>query len=127
MAHSGEELMRVYFIISFYFLLSIHFVLLLLSSSFSASSSSASSSCFSFFFLFFLGVGCHFGRRGKLPFLAGEVNCLFWQEVGCLFGRIFLRGGDIACMYEGCSGGVFVVCQNVCKMSGRQFSSKMDI
>ena len=58
---------------------------------------------------------------GRLPFLAGEVSgsffgrrgkqSFFWQEVGCLFGRIFPRGGDIACMCEGCSGGVFVVCQ----------------
>ena len=47
--------------------------------------------CFFFLLLLLLGVGCHFSRRVRLPFLAGEVDCLFWQEVGCRFGRIFLR------------------------------------
>ena len=81
---------------------------------------------FCFFFLLLLPLpllpasspsfSCSWGRLPFLAgevsclFLAGELNCLFWQEVGCLFGRIFQRGGDIACMCEGCSGGVFVVC-----------------
>ena len=107
MAHSGEELMRVYIIYLF-----ICFC-----------SSSASFFFFlCFFFLFLLPASSSWGR---LPFLAGEVGCLFWQEVGCLFlagkvgylffflqevgclfGRIiFPRGVDIACMCEGCSGG----------------------
>ena len=48
------------------------------------SSPSASSFIFlCFFFLLLLGVGC--------LFLAGEVDCLFWQEVGFLLGRIFFR------------------------------------
>ena len=67
------------------------------------SSSAASSFCFFFCFFFLLlllllllllpplGVGCHFGRRVRLPFLAGEVDCFFWPEVGCLVGGIFFR------------------------------------
>ena len=47
--------------------------------------------CFFLLLLLLLVVGCHYDRRGRLPFLAGEVDCLFWQEVGCLFRQDFFR------------------------------------
>ena len=88
-AHSGEELMRVYTICYYlfyyvFFVVVVALLLLLLSSSFRLLSLlllPASSSCGRLPFLA--------GKVGCLFFLAGEVDCLFWQEVGCLFGRIF--------------------------------------
>ena len=78
-------------------------------------------------FMFFLGLTAIFGRRGRLSFWAGEVDCdfvaggrlLFWQDfiphcgdIGRLpFWQDFIpHCGDIARMCEGCSGGVFVIC-----------------
>ena len=121
MAHSGEELMRVYTICYYYYFFLICIIHLFCSSS--------SASSFVFFRLLSLlllpsSSSCGrlplFGRRGRLPFFLGRRGglpflaggrLLFRQEVCCLFGRIFFqRGGDIACMCGGCSGGVFVVC-----------------
>ena len=70
---------------------------------------SSSASSFFFFLPLLLLPACS-SSWGRLPFWAGDVDCLFGQEVDCLSGRIFPRGGDIACMCEGCSGGVFVIC-----------------
>ena len=56
---------------------------------------------FCFFFLLLSLLLLHASSSwDRLPFWAGEVGCLFfgrrgrlsfWQEVGCLFGRIFFR------------------------------------
>ena len=79
------------------------------------SSSASSFLCF-FFMLLLLGVGCHslageVGEVGCLCFLAGEVDCLFLAGGRLPFRQDFFpHGGDIACMYEGCSGGIFVFC-----------------
>ena len=87
-AHAGLQYLLLFFIM--YYL----FVLLFF--------------CF-FFRLLFVFFICFFllllpasssSSWGRLPFLAGEVGCLFlagevhcffWQEVGCFLGRIFFR------------------------------------
>ena len=90
-AHSGEELMRVYTIYYIFFLSFIIYLFCSFASSFFFFL------CFFFCFFFFLlllrllflHIFFLVLLGGRLPFLAGEVNCLFWQEIGCLFGRIF--------------------------------------
>ena len=81
-AHFGEELMRVYTIYYHFFL---SFIIYLLCSS---ASSFFFFLCFFFcFFFFLLLIRLLFLHifylvllGGRLPFLAGEVSCLFWQE-----------------------------------------------
>ena len=70
------------------------------------------------FFFLLLGVDCLFGRRGWLPFLAGEVDCLFgricsawWRYCVHVHGRVavaeiflgvFLYGAFIYCFHYPC-------------------------
>ena len=88
-------------------------------------SSSASSFFFSIFFLPSASSSwsrlpfwqerytAFFGRRGRLPFFGRIGRLPFFGRRGRLpfLAGLFPRGwGDIACMREGCSGGVFVIC-----------------
>ena len=52
-----------------------------------------------------------FSSWGRLPSLAGEVDCLSSAgEVGCHFWQdFFLHSDYIACLCEGCNGRVFVI------------------
>ena len=82
MAHSGEELknagLHYYLFIYLFIYLSIFFC----------------SSQFFFFLLLSLLLLPASSSWGRLPFLAGEVGCLFWQEVGCLF-----LAGKVGCVF----------------------------
>ena len=56
--------------------------------------------CFFFLLLLLLGVDCPFGRSGRLP---------FWgRRYTAFLAGFFLHDCDIACMCEGCSGGIFL-------------------
>ena len=55
-------------------------------------------------------VGCLYLAGVRLPSLAGKVGCLFWQEVGCLFGRIIFAWWWYCVHVWGLQWRIFFVC-----------------